>query len=70
VHTFPPRRFLSADIFTCQDRLDHERILQSLVTAFELGDVESNLLARGTRYPLVNLGESPSGPEDSGWISR
>jgi S-adenosylmethionine decarboxylase len=55
VHTFPRRGFVSADVFTCQDHLDHERIRQSLIVAFELGDIESHLLARGTRYPLVNL---------------
>jgi S-adenosylmethionine decarboxylase len=55
VHTFPRRRFLSADIFTCQDQLDDERIRRSLIEAFGLGEVECNLIERGTRYPLVNL---------------
>jgi S-adenosylmethionine decarboxylase len=55
VHTFPRRGFLSADCFTCQERLDHERIRRSLITTFRLGDVETNLIPRGTRYPLVNL---------------
>ncbi|MGH6897485.1 MAG: S-adenosylmethionine decarboxylase [Geminicoccaceae bacterium] len=63
VHTFPRRGFVSADVFTCQDRLDHERIRQSLIATFELGDVESHLIARGTRYPLVNLDEP--GPTDA-----
>jgi S-adenosylmethionine decarboxylase len=57
VHTFPRRRFVSADIFTCQDHLDHEGIRQSLIATFRLGEVESNLIERGTRYPLVNLDE-------------
>ena len=55
VHTFPRRGFVSADVFTCQDHLDHGRIRESLIAAFKLGDVESNLIPRGTRYPLVNL---------------
>jgi S-adenosylmethionine decarboxylase len=55
VHTFPRRRFVSADIFTCQDHMDHESIRRSLIATFMLGDVESNLIERGTRYPLVNL---------------
>jgi S-adenosylmethionine decarboxylase len=59
VHTFPRRRFVSADIFTCQDHMDHELIRRSLVAAFKLGEVESNLIERGTRYPLVNLDASP-----------
>ena len=60
VHTFPRRRFLSADVYTCQDHLDHERIRGSLIATFGLGDVESHLIERGTRYPLVNLDEPMS----------
>ena len=57
VHTFPRRGFVSADIFTCQDHLDQGLIRRSLVTTFRLGDVETNFIERGTRYPLVNLDE-------------
>jgi S-adenosylmethionine decarboxylase len=60
VHTFPRRGFVSADIFTCQDHLDHESIRRSLVATFMLGDVETNLIERGTRYPLVNLDDPPT----------
>jgi S-adenosylmethionine decarboxylase len=64
VHTFPRRRFVSADIFTCQDHMDLELIRQSLIATFMLGDVETNFIERGTRYPLVNLDEpSPAGSE-------
>ena len=55
IHTFPRRRFLTADVFTCQDHLDYESIRQSLISTFELGDVETHLIPRGTRYPLVDL---------------
>lgn len=58
IHTFPRRGFVSADVFTCTDHLDHASIRESLVAAFKLGDVESNLLPRGTRYPLVNLDQA------------
>ena len=60
IHTFPRRRFVSADIFTCQDHFDHKRVRQSLITTFGLGDVECNLIPRGTRYPLVDLDDEPS----------
>jgi S-adenosylmethionine decarboxylase len=64
VHTFPRRRFVSADIFTCQDHMDHELIRQSLIATFMLGDVETNFIERGTRYPLVNVDEPcPAGSE-------
>jgi S-adenosylmethionine decarboxylase len=63
VHTFPRRRFVSADVFTCQDHLDHERICQSLMTTFGLGEIESKIIPRGTRYPLVNFDEPlPAAP--------
>jgi S-adenosylmethionine decarboxylase len=60
LHTFPRRRFVSADVFTCQDHLDHEWIRQSLIATFGLGDVESNLIPRGTCYPAVDLVGEPS----------
>jgi S-adenosylmethionine/arginine decarboxylase-like enzyme len=50
---------VSADVFTCQDDLDHEPIRQSLIETFRLGDVESNLIVRGTRYALVDLDDGP-----------
>lgn len=57
VHTFPRRRFVSADIYTCQDDLDQEGIRTSLMATFGLADVETNLIPRGTRFPLANLDE-------------
>lgn len=66
IHTFPRRRFVSADVFTCQDHLDHEQIRESLIATFKLGDVESHLIARGTRYPLADLDDpSPTGAPGS-----
>jgi S-adenosylmethionine decarboxylase len=53
--TCPRRGFVSADAFTWQDHLAHERIRASLIATCELGDVESDLVSRGTRYPLVDL---------------
>jgi S-adenosylmethionine decarboxylase len=67
LHTFPRRRFVSADVFTCQDHLDHEWIRRSLIATFGLADVETNLIPRGTCYPLANLvGEALSDLPGSG----
>lgn len=55
VHTFPRRRFVSADVFTCQDELDEDRIRRSLIETFGLGDVESTLHPRGLRFPLADI---------------
>jgi len=59
VHTFPLRGFVSADVYTCQNSLDAERIRQYFADAFALQDVETNLIRRGTRYPQHNIYEAP-----------
>lgn len=55
IHTFPQRRFLSADVYTCQEALDQHRIKELFSSAFRLEDVETNYLIRGTRYPRHNI---------------
>jgi len=57
VHTFPRRGFVSADVYTCQDHLDDQRIRASFMATFGLADIETNLIPRGTRFPLANLDE-------------
>jgi S-adenosylmethionine decarboxylase len=66
VHTFPRRRFLCADVFTCQDCLDHEGIRRSLIETFGLGEVETNFFPRGTCYPLEDLAAAPPGTRKAG----
>ncbi len=55
IHTFPLRGFVSADVYTCQNQLDTEQICQYFADAFELQDLETNLVKRGTRYPQHNI---------------
>lgn len=50
IHTFPGKRFFSADIYTCQDELDTNTILDYFTESFSVTDFETNLLTRGTRY--------------------
>jgi S-adenosylmethionine decarboxylase len=59
IHTFPLRGFISADVYTCQNSLDIERICQYFADAFELQDLEINVVKRGTRYPQHNIYEAP-----------
>jgi S-adenosylmethionine decarboxylase len=59
IHTFPLRGFISADVYTCQNSLDIERICQYFAEAFELQDLEINVVKRGTRYPQHNIYEAP-----------
>jgi S-adenosylmethionine decarboxylase len=59
IHTFPLRGFVSADVYTCQSSLDPERICRYFADAFELQDLEVNVVRRGTRYPQRNIYEPP-----------
>jgi S-adenosylmethionine decarboxylase len=51
IHTFPKKKFVSADVYTCKNGLDVNYILNYFKVMFELSDTESNLIKRGTRYP-------------------
>jgi S-adenosylmethionine decarboxylase len=55
IHTFPARKFVSADVYTCRDGLNKEFIVDYFKEKFRLQDVEINLIKRGTRYPKYNL---------------
>jgi S-adenosylmethionine decarboxylase len=54
-HTFPARRFVSADVYTCQNDLDTQRIKELLSKAFDTESAEVQAVPRGTRYPSENL---------------
>jgi S-adenosylmethionine decarboxylase len=55
IHTFPKRRFVSADIYTCQNGLDKNFVVEFFKKKFELEDTEVNFLKRGLKYPKENL---------------
>jgi S-adenosylmethionine decarboxylase len=55
IHTFPARRFASADVYTCQNHLDEEWLLEYFRSTFELDSIEHNLIIRGTQYPLHDI---------------
>ncbi|MBI5892642.1 MAG: S-adenosylmethionine decarboxylase [Deltaproteobacteria bacterium] len=55
IHTFPCRGFLSADIYTCKDNMGIDFIISYFKKRFELKDVETNFIKRGTRYPTKNV---------------
>ncbi|HWQ60525.1 MAG TPA: S-adenosylmethionine decarboxylase [Candidatus Fimivivens sp.] len=56
IHTFPSRRFLTADAYTCKNGMDREFILDYVRKSFGLGDIEENFIRRGTRYPIKDVG--------------
>ncbi|HEV2560724.1 MAG TPA: S-adenosylmethionine decarboxylase [Rhizomicrobium sp.] len=55
IHTFPKRRFLSADAYTCQAGLDTEAIVAFFTRTFALEEVETHFVKRGLRYPAHNI---------------
>ncbi len=55
IHTFPGRKFVSADVYTCKNGMDTKLIVEYFTKTFELNDVEEHLIQRGTRYPAENL---------------
>lgn len=55
VHTFPRRGFVSADVYTCRNGMDIEFIINYFKEIFDLKDIESNFIQRGTKYPADNI---------------
>ncbi len=55
IHTFPKRRFLSADVYTCRNGLDQTVVGDFFKSKFDLQEVELNFLKRGLEYPKYNL---------------
>jgi len=57
IHTFPRRRFISADFYTCKNGLDKKEIIDRIQENFNLGEVESHFIKRGCNYPEQNVCE-------------
>lgn len=55
IHTFPARRFVSIDAYTCRNGMDTKFVENYFRKAFELENVETNFVKRGTKYPLRDL---------------
>jgi S-adenosylmethionine decarboxylase len=55
VHTFPKRRFVSADVYTCKNGINIQQVINYFTETFKLSDIETNFIRRGTRYPSENL---------------
>ena len=55
IHTFPRRKFLTADIYTCKAGIDANFFKDFLQKKFKLEDIEMNIVKRGTKYPAHNI---------------
>jgi len=54
-HTFPFRRFVSIDVYTCKSEMNNDFVVDYFKKAFELEDVEINFIKRGTKFPANDL---------------
>ncbi len=54
IHTFPRRRFISIDVYSCKD-FDPAPIRRYFRRLFGIKKVENNLIVRGKEYPGYNL---------------
>lgn len=54
-HTFPARRFVSIDVYTCQDDLDCDAVAARLTAAFGITDADMHVQKRGLRYPAEDV---------------
>lgn len=50
IHTFPGNNFLTADVYTCQNGLNTQNIINLFQTSFNLKDTEVNFIKRGKKY--------------------
>jgi len=54
VHTFPRRRFLSADVYTCRNGISADPVVDLFKQKFRLKEVETHFIKRGLKYPEHN----------------
>jgi S-adenosylmethionine decarboxylase len=55
IHTFPKKRFVSIDIYTCKNRLPEKIVLNYFKKTFKLEETETHLIKRGLKFPRNNL---------------
>ena len=55
IHTFPKRRFVSADVYTCQNGIDVDFVVGYFKKKFKLKNIETHFIKRGMKYPAHNI---------------
>lgn len=55
VHTFPKRKFVSIDVYTCKNGIDREFIKKYFTEVFKLEKIEEHFVKRGLKYPVKNV---------------
>lgn len=55
IHTFPKKKFVSIDAYTCKNDMDKDAIVQYFREKFDLEDTEVQFFKRGLRFPAQDL---------------
>lgn len=54
VHTFPARRFISVDVYSCR-KFRTAPVISYFRRVFGIGKVETNIVVRGKEYPMADI---------------
>lgn len=57
IHTFPKRRFVSVDAYSCKNGMERGIVIEYFREKFDLDEIETNFVIRGKKYPHENLHE-------------
>jgi S-adenosylmethionine decarboxylase len=55
IHTFPKKKFVSIDAYTCKDDMDKDGIEKYFRDAYELQETEVQFFKRGLNFPKSDL---------------
>jgi S-adenosylmethionine decarboxylase len=55
IHTFPKKKFVSIDAYTCKDEMDKDLAVAYFKEVFELEDTEVRFFKRGLKFPAHDL---------------
>jgi S-adenosylmethionine decarboxylase len=55
IHTFPKKRYVSIDAYTCKDEMDKGKIEKYFRDAYELQETEVQFFKRGLKFPKEDL---------------
>ena len=54
-HSFPNRKFISIDVYTCQTDLNVNDVARQIIGDFAISDSDVTVVERGKRYPSADL---------------
>jgi len=55
IHTFPKKKFVSIDAYTCKDEMNRELVEKYFCDAYELQETEVQFFKRGLKFPKEDL---------------